>query len=142
MDVATGWQSVVDLLRTKRKIVVLTGAGISVSCGIPDFRSKDHGGLYHTLDAQVRVGIIRRPIHEIGLTVYFFVAPLQGLGLSSPEELFDLHFFREDPVPFYKFAKQVRRLYCSCESKKRGVYLIISTHVVHSCTFPVVPILP
>jgi Sir2 family len=55
MDVATGWQSVVDLLRTKRKIVVLTGAGISVSCGIPDFRSKDHGGLYHTLDAQVRV---------------------------------------------------------------------------------------
>jgi NAD-dependent SIR2 family protein deacetylase len=33
---------------------------------------------------------------------------VQALGLSSPEELFDIHFFREDPVPFYKFAKQVR----------------------------------
>ena len=30
----------VALLRRSRRIVVLSGAGISVSCGIPDFRSK------------------------------------------------------------------------------------------------------
>jgi NAD-dependent SIR2 family protein deacetylase len=48
-----GVTSVVELLRGKKNIVVLTGAGISVSCGIPDFRSKGTG-LYSTLDAQVR----------------------------------------------------------------------------------------
>ena len=35
---------VVRLLRGCENILVVTGAGISVSCGIPDFRSK--GGLY------------------------------------------------------------------------------------------------
>ncbi|KAJ8594771.1 DHS-like NAD/FAD-binding domain-containing protein [Rhizopogon salebrosus TDB-379] len=34
----------VSLIRVSKRIVVLTGAGISVSCGIPDFRS--HNGLF------------------------------------------------------------------------------------------------
>lgn len=51
-DSSTGWKNVVNLLAGRKKIVVLTGAGISVSCGIPDFRSKTTG-LYATLDAQV-----------------------------------------------------------------------------------------
>ncbi|EGN95216.1 hypothetical protein SERLA73DRAFT_95897 [Serpula lacrymans var. lacrymans S7.3] len=38
---------VVSLITSSRRILVLTGAGISVSCGIPDFRSRD--GLYATL---------------------------------------------------------------------------------------------
>lgn len=38
---------VCGLIRDSRKIVVLTGAGISVSAGIPDFRSK--GGIYPRL---------------------------------------------------------------------------------------------
>lgn len=50
-NAAIGWKNIVNLLATRRKIIVLTGAGISVSCGIPDFRSKT--GLYATLDAQV-----------------------------------------------------------------------------------------
>lgn len=36
------------------------------------------------------------------------------LGLSCPEDLFDLEFFVDDPAPFYKFAKVrkiVRKLY-------------------------------
>lgn len=32
---------------------------------------------------------------------------MQELGLSCPEDLFDSHFFREDPRPFYKFAKSL-----------------------------------
>ncbi|EED92342.1 predicted protein, partial [Thalassiosira pseudonana CCMP1335] len=61
-----------------RNIVVLCGAGISVSCGIPDFRSQT--GLYNTLN-------------------------YQELGLSSPEDLFDIETFLDDPTPFYRFAK-------------------------------------
>lgn len=37
-------QDVADLLRVAKKVVVLAGAGISVSCGIPDFRSEN--GIY------------------------------------------------------------------------------------------------
>jgi NAD-dependent SIR2 family protein deacetylase len=78
---AKGLESVATLLRGRKNIMVLTGAGISVSSGIPDFRSKKVG-LYETLDAE-------------------------ALGLSCPEDLFDLAFFQHDPVPFYKFARQL-----------------------------------
>ncbi|CAI5449748.1 unnamed protein product [Caenorhabditis angaria] len=43
-------QDAVELFRTKKRILVLTGAGVSVSCGIPDFRSKD--GIYARLHAE------------------------------------------------------------------------------------------
>lgn len=48
----SAFEGVVQLLRDAKRIVVLTGAGISVSCGIPDFRTKG-SGLYSTLDAEV-----------------------------------------------------------------------------------------
>lgn len=38
---------VVRLIRNSNRIIVLTGAGVSVSCGIPDFRSRD--GIYSRL---------------------------------------------------------------------------------------------
>lgn len=38
---------VVRLIKCSKKIIVLTGAGVSVSCGIPDFRSRD--GIYSRL---------------------------------------------------------------------------------------------
>lgn len=60
-------------------IVVLTGAGVSVSCGIPDFRSK--GGLYDTV--------------------------LERFGLEDPQAIFDLDEFKMDPTLFYSFAKDV-----------------------------------
>jgi hypothetical protein len=47
-----GLASVINLLKGRKKIAVLTGAGISVSCGIPDFRTKG-SGLYSTLDTEV-----------------------------------------------------------------------------------------
>ena len=73
--------NVVRILKGRKRVLVLAGAGISVSCGIPDFRSKDKG-LYSTMD-------------------------FQELGLSCPEELFDLDVFQEDPKPFYRFAKAI-----------------------------------
>ena len=43
--------SIASLLYSRKNIIALVGAGISVSAGIPDFRSAT--GLYNTLDHQV-----------------------------------------------------------------------------------------
>ncbi|TQS36026.1 hypothetical protein Golomagni_03536 [Golovinomyces magnicellulatus] len=43
-------QEIADALAQSRKVVILTGAGISTNCGIPDFRSKD--GLYSLIQNQ------------------------------------------------------------------------------------------
>lgn len=70
---------VAHILENASNIVVLTGAGVSVSCGIPDFRSK--GGLYDTV--------------------------MEKYGLIDPQAIFDLEEFRMDPRLFYSFAKEV-----------------------------------
>lgn len=85
-----GLSSVVKMLKHKKRIVVIVGAGMSVSCGIPDFRSRNTG-LYATLN-------------------------VQDLGLSCPEDLFDIHFFKEDARPFYEFS---RRLYFPLGNNER-----------------------
>lgn len=50
---AEAFDSLTKILEGRKRIMVLAGAGISVSCGIPDFRTKDKG-LYSTLDFEVR----------------------------------------------------------------------------------------
>ncbi|KAJ3529232.1 hypothetical protein NMY22_g9076 [Coprinellus aureogranulatus] len=69
------------LVKNARKILVLTGAGISVSCGIPDFRSRD--GLYAKLK--------ERGEYE----------------LDDPQQMFDINYFKENPSVFYSFASQI-----------------------------------
>ncbi|KAL8752552.1 MAG: hypothetical protein Q9184_005689 [Pyrenodesmia sp. 2 TL-2023] len=43
-------QNIANILASSKKIVMITGAGISTNCGIPDFRSAD--GLYALIQSQ------------------------------------------------------------------------------------------
>nr|AUZ82947.1 sirtuin 1 [Brachionus koreanus] len=70
----------VDLIYKSKNIIVLTGAGCSVSCGIPDFRSRD--GVY----ARLRIDFP---------------------DLPDPQSMFDIFYFEHDPRPFFKFAKEI-----------------------------------
>ncbi|CUM68397.1 uncharacterized protein PRCAT00006120001 [Priceomyces carsonii] len=68
-------EHVLDKLESANKILVITGAGISTSLGIPDFRSSKG-----------------------------FYARVQHMGLTDPQEVFDLDMFHSDPSLFYSIA--------------------------------------
>ena len=59
-----------------KNIVVMSGAGISVAAGIPDFRSPGTGLYYN----------------------------LEKYNLPTPESMFDIDYFREHPECFYSFV--------------------------------------
>jgi len=69
----------VRLIREKKNIMVITGAGISTSLGIPDFRSKNTG----------------------------FYSKLKEMGYDEPEQVFDIKNFDEDPNVFYSLAGDI-----------------------------------
>lgn len=71
-------EDAVELIKKSKKIVVLSGAGISTSAGLPDFRSRS--GIYVQ-------------IHK------------EHPDLSDPKSMFDIEYFRKNPAPFYQFAK-------------------------------------
>ncbi|KAH0570310.1 NAD-dependent histone deacetylase Sir2 [Spironucleus salmonicida] len=74
----SSFDTVLRLFQTCKNIVFLVGAGISVSSGIPDFRSKN--GIY---------------------------ANLEKYELKRPTDMFDLSFFKENPLPFFKFVPEI-----------------------------------
>ncbi|KAH6646045.1 DHS-like NAD/FAD-binding domain-containing protein, partial [Truncatella angustata] len=74
-------RSVAKLIKDGRikRVVVMTGAGVSTAAGIPDFRSPDTG-LYHNL---------------------------ARLNLPFAEAVFEIDYFKENPEPFYILAKEL-----------------------------------
>ena len=61
------------------RIIVMVGAGISVSAGLPDFRTPG-SGLYDNL---------------------------AKYNLPEPTAVFNIDFFRQNPAPFYMLAKEL-----------------------------------
>ncbi|KAK6579731.1 hypothetical protein PZA11_007967 [Diplocarpon coronariae] len=58
-------QEVADIMGRSRKVIVVTGAGISTNCGIPDFRSEN--GLYSLIQAQYDQAIKNPPWEQTNL---------------------------------------------------------------------------
>ena len=67
-----------ERLKTAKNILVLTGAGVSTSLGIPDFRSSQG-----------------------------FYSRVKHLGLDDPQDVFNLDIFTQDPSIFYNIAHMV-----------------------------------
>ncbi|SCV04822.1 LAMI_0H19570g1_1 [Lachancea mirantina] len=65
-------------LKEAKKVLVLTGAGISTSLGIPDFRSSEG-----------------------------FYSKIRHLGLDDPQDVFNYDIFIQDPSVFYNIAHMV-----------------------------------
>ncbi|KAG9248719.1 chromatin regulatory protein sir2 [Calycina marina] len=71
----------VNLIEESRNIIVLTGAGISTSLGIPDFRSKNTG-------------------------LYAMLKELD-LDIEDPQDVFSIEKFTENPSIFFSVAKDI-----------------------------------
>ncbi|CAM4852786.1 unnamed protein product [Rotaria socialis] len=71
--------SAAEYMANCSNIIIMCGAGISTSAGIPDFRSPGTG-LY---------------------------SRLEHYNLPFPEAIFELNYFRENPKPFFLLAKEL-----------------------------------
>ena len=80
--------SIHKLLSKSRKVMVLTGAGISCNAGIPDFRSSE--GLYNLVKKE----------HP-------------NISLGTGKEMFDISLFR-DEMKIAVWATFMEKLYSSC----------------------------
>eukprot|EP01084_Bolivina_argentea_P267513 454108_1 len=87
-ELTPNFKRIVNYIQSEKcnKIVVLSGAGISVNAGIPDFRSKN--GLFNTIDVNN---------FDLHLT-----DEQKQLILQQPEYIAHIELFKENPFPAYK----------------------------------------
>ncbi|KAH7362402.1 DHS-like NAD/FAD-binding domain-containing protein, partial [Plectosphaerella cucumerina] len=105
-------QQIADALLKSRKVVVITGAGISTNSGIPDFRSEN--GLYSLIQAQFDAA---NKLHAL--------AAAEADDTPAGRDLFDVSIW-SDPIRtsvFYTFASTLRQ-------KSRDVEPTASHHFI------------
>lgn len=90
-------------VRKNERVVVLCGAGLSVSAGIPDFRGSE--GVYKKY----------------------------GASLETPEDLFTLDYFRRDQKPFYKFCDDMAKIDAKPTYAHRFIAWLHETGRLHHC---------
>jgi len=107
LDYECSIEAIANFIASDRcqKIVLMTGAGVSVSAGIPDFRTPGTG-LYDNL---------------------------QKYNLPKPEAIFDIHFFRQDPRPFYDLARDLLPANYTPTAAHLFVRLLEKKGLLHRC---------
>lgn len=70
---------IVRIIEDAQNITVFTGAGVSTNSGIPDFRGEK--GLYSMIG--------------------------QKYDLPYPEAVFDIQYFKQNPIPFFELSKDI-----------------------------------
>eukprot|EP00941_MAST-03F_sp_MAST-3F-sp1_P002682 g2682.t1 len=88
-----------------RKVVWLSGAGISTSAGIPDFRTPG-SGLYDSL---------------------------QKYNLPKPSAVFNLNFFRSNPIPFFRLCKDLLPGRYKPTKTHCFIRLLYEKNILHRC---------
>ena len=105
-----------DRLATARKILVVTGAGISTSCGIPDFRSKE--GLYELIEDDYVRSMAKQPKIEDASSISrdrksfpTKTVPCKPSRSIKGRDLFDATIWNSPDTSsvFLKFAASLRR---------------------------------
>ncbi len=77
-NVNSNLETICETIAASSQIVVMSGAGLSTASGIPDFRSPS-SGLYSNL---------------------------ARYNLPYPEAIFEIEYFKKNPVPFNTWAKE------------------------------------
>ncbi|KAL9001751.1 MAG: hypothetical protein Q9188_005284 [Gyalolechia gomerana] len=110
-------QNIANILASSKKIVMITGAGISTNCGIPDFRSDD--GLYALIQSQYEKASAENT-RQCGASIPYVrnenPVPRRRLTERLPtnvkgKDLFDARVWK-DPTStsvFYTFIASLRR---------------------------------